>query len=1039
MREFCLHAMLWFGVLLTFPVAARGSSTDAARVDNAIAIVEQRWQPDQVPTGGLSVVTGDSVAVRSLGHRQAGAFELASSSKAFTGLLIADLEQQGLLSAEDPVIRWIPELRLQPATYAARLSVRHLLEHTSGIPEETLGLLRPDTSADALSRLPQLLVDVQLTAAPGTRQEYATLNYSLLGLIAERAAGKPFDVLARERIFAPLGMHDTYVEAYGQAPESRIPGYRIGFGRARPDRAPRYLQNTPAGYVVSTPADMARWLRFQLALPADASAGLSPSLANLYTAREAIQRKAPATAGDAYVYGWDVHVGTTTSWSHPGQNPDATAYVAFNPDVRVGVALMGNSNSPQVEAIGSALFSSLVEGAQPVSIPPLPADGGDRGASVIAAVLWSGCGLALLAMLGLSVRYRRHPARAGASPDHGRPLLETSLSSSDMPAAPWAFLGQLALCSVVLALALAVAPTVLLGMDWATLLVWGPISLPVAAAGVVAAFAALAIFLRYAGMLGQRADGRLLHVILIGKVVGLTATAGLMNSVLVLLIIRAIEQPARHLPQAAVLLAACIFLYIAARRTAELQIMRFGHSFVQLARADIIARLLAADYQDIARLSPGKIQSVVGEDAQEMARSMLAFVPFLANLLTITFLFAYLMVFQSAMATGILLACAVPMAALYYHASQRAGRLMPQVLDTRSDFMDMVEDLQKGYKGLRRAAVKRSFLSRTGEVSARYMDLRVRYDRGFLNAFFIGESLLVVLLATVALVFPITVPSLAGGAAKDYMIILLYLIGPLNAVMSAMPELTRMRGLLNSMQSFRLSIRTAPEQAPARVTPMIRQLELKAVSFAYPVPAGEEHGFAIGPVSFTAHAGRSYFLTGGNGSGKSTLALLIAGLHAPGHGAICADGQALSQAQLLEQTRCIFNENWLSRRVYDPDLLKKHPQVNANLAFLGLERKTALREDGMFETIALSTGQRKRLALALLLADESPIVVLDEWAAEQDPISKRNFYREWLPALKAQGRIVFVITHDDEYFADADAVITMKDGRLVDLKEHDYA
>ncbi|MET0549628.1 MAG: serine hydrolase [Xanthomonas sp.] len=1039
MREFCLHVALWVGVLLAFPVAARGEGPDAARVARAVALLQQQWQSDQVPSGALSIVDGDTVAVRSLGRGEAGGFELASSSKAFTGLLIADLEQQGLLSADDPVMRWIPELRLQPAADSARITVRHLLEHTSGIPEDTLGLLRPDDRADALSRLPQVLAGVRLVAAPGTRQEYATLNYSLLGLIAERAAGERFDVLARERIFAPLGMRDTYVEAHGSPPRQRVAGYRIAFGRARPDQAPRYLQNTPAGYVVSTPADMARWLQFQLALPTSASAATIPALARLRAARDAIQRKAPATAGDAYVYGWDVHVGKTTTWSHPGQNPDATAYVAFDPGLRVGVAMMGNSNSPQVEAIGSALFGSLTEGGKGAFVPTFPADGGDRGASAVAIGLWSVCGLALLAVFGLAVRYRHRRGQVPAAPDHGRPLLETSLARSGTPTATWRFLLQLAVSSAVLALALAVAPTVLLGMDWPSLLVWGPGSLPAAGTGVVAAFAALAVFFRYAGTVGQRASGRLLHAILIGKVVGLTAAAGLMNSLLVLLIIQAIEQPARHLPQAAALLGACIFLYIAARRTAELQIMRFGHGFVQMARMDIIARLLAADYQDIARLSPGKIQSVVGEDAQEMARSMLAFVPFLANLLTITFLFAYLMVFQSAMATCILLACAVPMVALYYHASQRAGRLMPQVLDTRSDFMDIVEDLQKGYKGLRRRAVKRSFLASSGQVSARYMDLRVRYDRGFLNAFFIGESLLVVLLAAVALLFPIAVPSLAGAAAKDYMIILLYLIGPLNAVMSAMPELTRMRGLLDSMQSFRRSIRTVPEQPVDRVVPVIRRLELRDVGFAYPIPSDDERGFAIGPVGFTAHAGRSYFLTGGNGSGKSTLALLIAGLHAPAHGTIYADGHALSQAQLLEQTRCIFNDNWLSRRVYDPDVLQRYAQVNANLALLGLEHKTALREDGMFETIALSTGQRKRLALALLLADDSPIVVLDEWAAEQDPISKRHFYREWLPQLKAQGRIVFVITHDDEYFADADAVITMKDGRIVDLKEHVYA
>jgi ABC-type siderophore export system fused ATPase/permease subunit len=214
----------------------------------------------------------------------------------------------------------------------------------------------------------------------------------------------------------------------------------------------------------------------------------------------------------------------------------------------------------------------------------------------------------------------------------------------------------------------------------------------------------------------------------------------------------------------------------------------------------------------------------------------------------------------------------------------------------------------------------------------------------------------------------------------------------------------------------------------------VQTLELREVQFRYPAADGETECFGVGPVSLQAEGGKSYFLTGGNGSGKSTLAMILAGLYTPSVGAIHINGEAVTRSQLLEHTYAIFSDNWLFRRVYSPELLQSTDAVNQNIALLGMVKHATLLDDGTFDTIELSTGQRKRLSLAMLLADTSPLVVLDEWGAEQDPIAKARFYKEWLPLLKAQQRIVFVVTHDDEYFSEADVLITMKNGQFVELR-----
>ncbi|WP_431685491.1 serine hydrolase [Hahella sp. NBU794] len=1021
--------------------ADMASVKPTADLAQTVSELIRRWDASQIPTGGLSVVVNGQAHTLRLGEQEAGVFELASCSKAFTGLLIAVLEQEGALSRQDAITRWIPELNKRPELGYSAIRLNNLLFHSSGLSGDTLDLLRPSDAANALEQLPGLLRDTPLTYPVGAKEEYATLNYSLLGLAAERATGKSFAALLREKIFLPLGMKDTFVEGDPAATAPRIPGYKLSFTVARPYEAPRYLQNTPAGYILSTPEDMARWLQFLLQPPP------KQSDARLDVLQWALQQAKRPYGGDSdsgYAYGWDVEAGATTSWSHPGQNPNAGAYVAFDPQTGVGVALLGNSNSPQVIQLGRAVFEHL-RGASPQPLPErFAADTGDWGATVAAVVFW------LCALLTLPV-LRRLQTRS-AEPVDGEAkgsqvdaaIVQESFVQSAERVSWRAFLGRLLVLNVALASVLIIAPPLTLGLGWANLLVWGPTSLLAAAAGLVVCVNALSLFFFQASRHSEQFDSKTFSSLMIAKVVGLTVVSGLLNSALVLCIIQAIDSPAANLAYSAALLFNCIYFYISARKAAELQIMRFGHAFVQGWRMEIIRKLLASDYKSVERLSPGKIQSVVGEDSQELAKSVLAFVPFFANLLTIVFLFAYLMAFKSAMATSILLACAVPMIGLYYYVSERANRIMPQALQTRSEFMDTVEDLQKGYKGLRREAVKRSFYRHAQAVSDRFKALRIQYDRGFLSAFFIGESLLTVLLVAVALLFPLLIPRFDGAASKEYLIILLYLIGPLNAVMSAMPELVRLRSLMRNMVAFSQSIQSAESGSAgatlqqAKTLQSVKTLQLDGVRFNYPAPGGESESFGVGPVSMTAESGKAYFLTGGNGSGKSTLAMILAGLYAPAQGALRIDGVEVSQSQLLEHTRAIFSDNWLFKRVYDPALITARDAINRNIALLGMADKSTLLDDGAFDNIKLSTGQRKRLSLAMLLADPSPVVVLDEWAADQDPRSKSRFYKEWVPMLKAQGRIVFVVTHDDEYFSEADALITMKNGQLIEFKEDSY-
>ena len=88
-------------------------------------------------------------------------------------------------------------------------------------------------------------------------------------------------------------------------------------------------------------------------------------------------------------------------------------------------------------------------------------------------------------------------------------------------------------------------------------------------------------------------------------------------------------------------------------------------------------------------------------------------------------------------------------------------------------------------------------------------------------------------------------------------------------------------------------------------------------------------------------------------------------------------------------------------------------------------------------TIKLSRGQRKRLALLTAYLEDRPVYVFDEWAADQDPVFRKVFYLRLLPELKRRGKTVVAITHDDRYFASADRIVKLEEGKVVETFRHE--
>jgi putative pyoverdin transport system ATP-binding/permease protein len=215
-----------------------------------------------------------------------------------------------------------------------------------------------------------------------------------------------------------------------------------------------------------------------------------------------------------------------------------------------------------------------------------------------------------------------------------------------------------------------------------------------------------------------------------------------------------------------------------------------------------------------------------------------------------------------------------------------------------------------------------------------------------------------------------------------------------------------------------------------------RSLELKSVTHSY-YRDREDSDFVLGPIDLTLHSGEAIWIVGGNGSGKTTLAKLLTGLYVPASGEIRFNDELVTDEN-RDHYRQNFSALFTDFHLFE-NLLglgengdgRLDGSAHAYLNQLHLDHKVKVK-DGKLSTLELSHGQRKRLALLTAFLEDRPIYVFDEWDSGQDPVFKKVFFLEVLPELKAQGKTIVVISHEDRYYQLADRIVRLEFGKIED-------
>jgi len=259
-------------------------------------------------------------------------YSIGSISKQFTAAAILMLAEEGKLSLDDKVVRWLPEL-----TRAKDVSIRRLLSMTSGYqdfwPQDYVmpGMLEPATAqqiADAWAKKP-------LDFEPGTRWQYSNTNYVIAGMIFERAAGMPLVDFLRQRVFTPLQMTSVFNTDLAPLPSgdpARYLRYALGPPRPAPKEGKGWM--FAAGELAMTAQDLAKW---DIAM-------IDESLLQPASYRE-MERELLLAGGNGTHYGLGVSVNTVDGRrliAHGGEVSGFTAQNQVYPDQRAAVVVLTN-------------------------------------------------------------------------------------------------------------------------------------------------------------------------------------------------------------------------------------------------------------------------------------------------------------------------------------------------------------------------------------------------------------------------------------------------------------------------------------------------------------------------------------------------------------------------------------------------------------------------------------------------------------------------------------------------------------------------
>jgi CubicO group peptidase (beta-lactamase class C family) len=343
--------------LLIIPQQGYAAIPDEDRLGSVDTYVEEQMDASRIPGVALSIVQdGEIIHARGFGETSGAGdevtpdtlFGIGSTGKSITALGIMQLAEAGEMELDAPVVDYIPWFTLADSDATSRLTVRHLLNMTSGIPATAGGEAFRSTESMTPEAAIRTLQTAEFAHEPGSSFEYVNANYVILGYLIEVVSGQPYADYVREHIFEPLEMDNTYTDLELSREAGFAAGHRYWFGWPVAHEMDELPALVPAGYIISTAVDLSNYLAMYLNEGTfNGREILSPAgIEEMH--RGVVEATLGPWADGAsaqYAMGW-YEGGPWSDGSmmfHPGSEPTFTAMLILDRENDLGIVTLMNS------------------------------------------------------------------------------------------------------------------------------------------------------------------------------------------------------------------------------------------------------------------------------------------------------------------------------------------------------------------------------------------------------------------------------------------------------------------------------------------------------------------------------------------------------------------------------------------------------------------------------------------------------------------------------------------------------------------------
>jgi putative ATP-binding cassette transporter len=460
-------------------------------------------------------------------------------------------------------------------------------------------------------------------------------------------------------------------------------------------------------------------------------------------------------------------------------------------------------------------------------------------------------------------------------------------------------------------------------------------------------------------------------------------------------------------------------------------------SLVNTIRLQLVKNLSGCSMENLEKMGKSDIYAAINQHATTIAQAGIPVIVSVQSFILMIFTLAYIALLSIPAFILVLLFMSVAIYVAYWRIIF-AEIILNKAIGKEKGAYAAITDLLEGFKEVKlNKAREDDLIEHTSTLSRAAKDCRVAANQRIAMNYVATQTSFYVTIAGMIFMLPFLGVETFAGVVVHVTTAAIFMIGPINIIISVIPVYANSQASLHFIRQIdaQLTENQDEHRELKRTLPKFKHLKLTKVVYYFENDNGEQ-SFHMGPVSLEIKSGEIIFFTGGNGSGKTTLIKALVGLYAIKSGTIEYNGRLIHPSDISSyrnQFTAIFSDYHLFKRFYglsniDPD------RAQDLIALLQLSDKTALAE-GEFLTQNLSTGQRKRLALIVAILEDRPIMILDEWAADQDPAFRKIFYEQILPGLRSEGRTVLAITHDEQYFDLSNQRHHLIEGKLAEKYE----